>query len=158
MTGGRVARFRPCRSGASAVEFALVAAPFVFTLLGILQVGVFYVAQSALDTGVVRVADSLRNGFTAAGTPAMPSASSLKTSVSGLAGAMIRNDSSLSVEIRQLATLGLGTTPVTDGVADYGTPSSALVLRAEATVVTFAPFLSSLARTRSSAIVRRQGR
>ena len=38
----------------------MVAAPFVFALLGILQVGVFYIAQSALDTGVARLADTLR--------------------------------------------------------------------------------------------------
>ena len=40
----------------SAVEFAIVALPFFMLVLCILQLGVFYFAQSALDTGVLKTA------------------------------------------------------------------------------------------------------
>jgi hypothetical protein len=50
-----------------------------------------------------------------------------------------------------------GTVAITDGVINYGTTTSTLVLRAQATVVTFAPGFSVLAVASSSAIVRRQG-
>ena len=141
----------------AAVEFALVALPFFMFVLCILQLGVYYFAQSALDTGVLKTAQTLYSGFRTGSSAYAPSASTLKTSISTNSGGMIQNDSSLSVEIQPMSNLSAGSVPITDGVNNYGTTTSTLVLRAQASVTTFAPGFSTLAVATSSAIVRRQG-
>lgn len=151
-------RFWHDASGASAVEFSIVAGPFILLVLCILQVGVYYLTQSSLDAGIVKTADGLRNSFTQAGTPTLPNAATLKSSVVSNSGGMIRNNSYLAVEIRELSDLSSGSVPVTDGVNDYGGVTSTLVLRAQASVITFVPGFSALVQARSSAIVRRQNR
>ena len=50
------------QSGASAVEFALVALPLMFLLLGILQVGVVFFANFALEDATERGARLVRTG------------------------------------------------------------------------------------------------
>ena len=100
--------------GATAVEFALIALPFSLIVLIIIQMGIVYVSQSALDVGVVKTGDTLLNSFYAGGTPNLMTGSSLKASVANGAGAMITNDSTLAVEIRQLATLDAAVTPIVD--------------------------------------------
>jgi hypothetical protein len=149
-------RFWRDDDGASAVEFAIVSGPFILLVLCILQVGVYYMTQSSLDTGVIRTADALRNSFTQAATPTLPNAGTLKGNVVSNSGGMIRNNSYLSVEIRELTDLAGGSVPITDGINDWGDVTSTLVLRAQASVVTFVPGFSALVQARSSAIVRRQ--
>ena len=142
---------------ASAVEFAIVSAPFLFLILGILQLGIFYMCQSALDTGVVKTAETLRNNFTTGTTASLLDASALRASVVSNAGALITNDATLSVEIRPISSLNTSVISVVNGTVDYGSNTSTLVLRAQATVITFAPGLSGLNKIYSSALVRRQG-
>jgi Flp pilus assembly protein TadG len=147
-------RFWRDASGASAVEFAIVSGPFILLVLCVLQVGLYYMTQSSLDTGVIRTADALRNSFTQAATPTLPNATTLKSSVVSNSGGMISNN--LSVEIRELSDLTGGSVPITDGINDYGDVTSTLVVRAQASAVTFVPGFSALIQARSSAIVRRQ--
>ncbi len=147
--------FRDARA-ASAVEFALVAAPFLVLLLGILQISIYYLTQASLDAGVNNTAGYLRSQFTSA-SPTFPTAAALKAKVVSTSGGVIYNNSTLAVEIRQLTTLAAGAVAITDAARDYGSTTSTLVLRAQSSVVTFAPGFSSLAYVRSSAIVRRQG-
>lgn len=154
---GLAARFIRDRRAASAVEFALVMAPFFFLLMGVTQVGIFFMAQSALDTGVIKTAETLRSNFTTGTTATLLNAGQLKTSVSASAGAIIANDASLAVEIRQLSSLTSSTVAVVDGTVDYGSTTSTLVLRAQSSVVTLAPGLGGLSTIHSSALVRRQG-
>lgn len=142
--------------GSAAVEFAMVCAPFVALLLIVLQMGIFYMAQSSLNTGVIAAADLLRTDFRTKPTATLPPAGTLKTTVATRAGALVRDDGNLAVEIRPLAALGSAAVSVVDGAADYGAKSSVLVLRAEAQVVVFVPGFGGLATIRSSAIVRRQ--
>jgi Flp pilus assembly protein TadG len=145
-------------SGASAVEFAMLSAPFIFLILCIMQVGLYYMTQSALDGGVMKTADGLRNNFNRSGTPTMPDATTLKSTVATNSGGLVRNNATLAVEIRQLSSLSSGTVAIADGTVDYGSETSPLVLRAQSSVFTFAPGFSALAQARASAIVRRQGR
>ena len=154
---GSIGRFVCDRRAASAVEFAILAAPFFFLLMAITQVGIFYMAQSALDTGVARTAETLRTNFTTGTTATLLNAAQLKSSVVSGAGAMISNNSTLSVEIRQQSSLSYAVVPITDATVDYGTATSTLVLRAQATVVTLAPGLGGLSTIYSSALLRRQG-
>lgn len=152
-----IARFCKDRRAASAVEFAIVCAPFFFLLLGVLQLGIFYMCQSALDTGVVKTAETLRNNFTTGTTASLLDANALRSSVVSNAGALITNDATLSVEIRPISSLNTSVVPIMNGTADYGSNTSTLVLRAQSTVITFAPGLSGLSNIYSSALIRRQG-
>jgi len=60
--GGLVARFLRDESGSPAVEFALVAAPFIALTLALLQVGLIYFAQEALETGTEETARLVLTG------------------------------------------------------------------------------------------------
>jgi len=141
---GRVASFLSNTRAAAAVEFALIALPFFTFVLCILQLGIYYFAQSALDTGVLTTAQTLYSGFRTGTTAYMPSASTLKGAISTNSGGMIQNDSGLSVEIQPMSNLSGGSVPITDGGTNYGTTTSTLVLRAQANVITFAPGFSSV--------------
>jgi Flp pilus assembly protein TadG len=159
---GRFSAFTRNASGASAVEFAIVCAPFLTLLLSILQIGIFYMTQAALNTGVVKEADALRTAFTT-GTFAPPSDSAVKTNVATFAGGIIANNSTLMVNVAPLTTLSAATVAITDGgdswgsAANDGVSGTTLVLRAQSNVLVFAPGFGSLAKVRASAIVRRQG-
>jgi Flp pilus assembly protein TadG len=146
--------------GTSAVEFALVATPFVFVMMGGVQMGIYYMTQSSLNAGVNATATTLRNSFNAAGTPSLPSGAQLKQDVVNGAGGMIYNNASTAVEIRQLSALDGGTVPISDGTTDYGTSNLnvPLALRAEATVLNFAPGFGGTIQVYASAVVRREGR
>jgi Flp pilus assembly protein TadG len=154
---GPIQRFSRDRRASSAVEFAIVAAPFFYLLMAITQVGIFYMAQSALDTGVAATALTLRNNFTTGTTATLLGAAALKSGVVADAGAMISNNATLAVEIRQQSNLSSVVVPIVDGTVDYGSTTSTLVLRAQSSVVTLAPGLGGMNTIYSSALVRRQG-
>lgn len=59
---GAGARFARDQRGASALEFAIVAAPFIFLLLAIMQIGYVYFANFALDGAVSNGARLIRTG------------------------------------------------------------------------------------------------
>jgi Flp pilus assembly protein TadG len=143
--------------GAAAVEFAIVSSPFILLLIAVLQMGLYFMAQSALDSGVIGVAQTLRNNFTTGSSPTLLNAAALKTAVTASAGGLINNDATAQVEIRQLTSLNGAAVPIVDGTVDYGSTTSVLVLRAQASVLVFAPGFSALGQVRSSALVRRQG-
>ncbi len=155
----RTVEFFTSHSGASAVEFAILLAPFLMLLLGALQMGVYYYAQVSLDAGVLKTAEALYTNFhTGTSTPTMPPAATLKTNIKTYGGSMSLIGANLKVEIRQLTSLTAGAVAITDGTVDYGSANSILALRAESSFTTFVPGLGSLATVRSSALVRRQGR
>jgi Flp pilus assembly protein TadG len=60
--GGRVLRFARHRTGASAVEFALLAAPFLALLGVVAESGVVAIEQQTLDIAVDRSVRQLRTG------------------------------------------------------------------------------------------------
>lgn len=144
-------------AGASAVEFAIICAPFLLLILWILQIGIYYFAQSALDNGVRRTAQTMYQSFKAGSAPTFMSGGDLKASIATNAGALIENDGTLAAEVRQIGSLSGGPVPIANGTTDYGTATSTLVVRAQSQVVSFAPGFGALARIRSSAIIRRQG-
>ena len=57
-----IARFLRCQGGSPAVEFSLVAAPFVGLMVAILQVGLVYFAQEALESAVEQTARLVLTG------------------------------------------------------------------------------------------------
>lgn len=59
---GARARFVHDQKGASALEFAIVAAPFIFLMLAIMQIGYVFFANFALDGAVANGARLIRTG------------------------------------------------------------------------------------------------
>jgi len=150
----RTRAFARDQRGASAVEFAIVAAPFFFLIMGLMQLGVYAMTQVALDNGLIAEAEIVREDLVA-GT--LPSASTIKSGVVTAAGALVSNNSTLAIEIRTLTDLDAGPVAISDGFTDYGTTTSVLVLRASSQVISFAPGFGSITAVTSAALVRRQG-
>ena len=71
-----VRRFGRDQAGSNAVEFAILGVPFIMLLLFGLQIGLYAMSKMALDTGVVRTAESLEAQFGAVTAPVLPSACS----------------------------------------------------------------------------------
>ena len=140
--------------GASAVEFAIVAAPFFFLIMWLLQLGVYAMTQVALDNGLIAEAEAVREDLVV-GT--LPSASTIKSGVVAAAGALVSNNATLAVEVRKLSDLDAASVPIVDGTTDYGTTTSVLVLRASGQVISFAPGFGTINTVTSAALVRRQG-
>jgi Flp pilus assembly protein TadG len=150
----RARSFARDQRGASAVEFAIVATPFFFLLIWLVQLGIFFMTQVALDNGLIAEAETIREDLVV-GT--LPSAATIKAGLVTAAGALVSNNSTLMVEIRTLTDLDSGSVPIVDGVTDYGTTTSTLVLRASGQVISFAPGFGSINTVTSAAMVRRQG-
>lgn len=55
-------RFRTDEDGATAVEFAMIAAPFFALVYGVMQISFLYLAQETLETGVYAAARMVRTG------------------------------------------------------------------------------------------------
>jgi Flp pilus assembly protein TadG len=142
------------RRATAALEFAIVALPFLYILLGIMQMGLYYMAQAALDSGVNATATNLRNSFNSGTTPVLPTGTTLKSNIVSNSGGIISNTSSLAVDLRALTALDAGAVPITDGTVDSVTTSVPIVLRAQFKVVTIAPGFPLSMTVASAAILR----
>jgi len=142
--------------GTSSLEFAIVSTPFLFFVLGILQVSIFYYEQLALNAGIVNTADYLRSSFAAA-APVYPDAATLKTKVATKSGGLIKNNTTLLVDLRPLSQLQSAVVPIVDQTTpDYGASGAVLILRAQTTALKIAPMFSPMMQVRSGALIRRK--
>jgi Flp pilus assembly protein TadG len=64
--GGLGRRWSRDRRGATAVEFAMVAAPFTFMIFAIIQLALYFMVQVTLDNATAIAARQLRTGTTVA--------------------------------------------------------------------------------------------
>jgi len=138
----------------AALQFAIVGLPFFYVLLGILQMGLYYMTQAALDTGVAATAANLRNSFNTAASPVLPTGSTLKSNIVGSGGGIISNTSSLAVDLRALTSLDASVVPITDGTVDAVTTSVPIVLRAQFSLITIAPGFPLPVSVQSAAVLR----
>jgi Flp pilus assembly protein TadG len=139
---------------ANAVEFAIVALPFLYVLLVILQMGLYYMTQAALDNGVLATANNLRNSFNTGTAPVLPTGSSLKSSIVGAGGGLLGNNGMLAVDLRALTTLDAGGVAIADGTVDAVSTNVPIVLRAKANVTAFAPGFGASTQVLSSVVLR----
>jgi hypothetical protein len=143
--------------GAAALEFALVALPFFFVLLVILQMALYYMTQAALDAGVNSEAVALQNNFNLPGA-VLPQSSAVKANIVAGAGALVFT-SGTQFEIQQLSNYKTANMPIYDGNMNFTSPDTTtaiLVLRAQTSVVILAPGFTS-PTVEASAIIRRIG-
>lgn len=142
--------------GAETVELAIVIFPFVYVLLVIVQMGLVYMTQAALDNGVNAEANALRNSFnTGTGaTPVLPGASTIKAAILTYSGGGLFSASSLAVDLRLLGNLDAAAVSISDLTVDAVSTSLPLVLRASANVYTIAPGFGLGTKVQSAAILR----
>ena len=154
--GRLAARFARDGRGATAIEFAILGLPFLMLIICIMQLGLYYMTQMALDGATLKAAEGLRANFGTGTTPVTPSGSTLKSTIVSGAATGIQS-SGLIVEVQPLANLGGGAVAITDGLTSYGSAWTPLVLRSKYTMGVFMPGWGSTMSVYSSAIVRRQG-
>lgn len=116
--------------GATAVEFALVLAPFLLLFFGLLELGLVYLATVTLENAVIDSSRQIRTGqVQVAGT----SASAFKTlTCSNMPWLASACSTALRVDVRTVSTFASAsnlTTPTTT-CWDPGGPASLVVVRA----------------------------
>ena len=95
--GPIVKRFRRSQDGATAIEFAMVAAPFLYLLMAIFETGLMLFAEYIIENGVAKAARQIRTGQVQ--TQGM-SAGQFKTLVCGNLAAFLDCDANLNVDVR----------------------------------------------------------
>lgn len=108
------------RRGATAVEFAMVAFPFFALLFGILELGMLFMASTAMDAATTTVARQIRTGqFQASGAT---SATDFKTDVCNDMSWISTSDcmANMSLDVRTFPSFSAinVTPPVTNGAID----------------------------------------
>lgn len=150
--GRPVRRVARDRSGATAVEFALIGVPFFFTLMALAEVAVMSLAQSNLDFAMSETARRIRTG---------------EIQQNGLSAADVRNDvcarmrrilpvqceGNLFIDVRQFDafTEVAGSDPAGDGRIDAGEmtfqpgdPSDIVLVRGFYQHQVFTPFFQGI--------------
>ena len=119
-------RFARARRGATVVEFAIVAAPFLALLLGIVDLALAYTASIALDNAVQSAAREIRTGQTTSPTGATAQETSrlaFRDKVCAKMGFMSSNCASkLTVDVRtvtQFSDIALSS-PISNGTFNPG--------------------------------------
>lgn len=113
-----VRRFVAARRGATAVEFALIAAPFLALMFGVLELGLVFMVSTTLDNATEAAARTIRTGElqTTGG-----SANSFKTAVcNNMTWLGSSCSGKLTVDVRtfpKFADVSMSD-PVTDGAVD----------------------------------------
>jgi len=131
----RLGDFLRDRSGVGAVEFAMVAAPFFFTLFAILEVAIIFFGSSALETGVQEAARTIRTRELQLSGGGL---AEFRTRLCEEATALIACDSRLNIDVRTYpAFAAADMTPPVDadgnplpGVFIPGGPSEVVVVKA----------------------------
>jgi Flp pilus assembly protein TadG len=114
------ARWCEDRKGAMAVEFAMVAMPFIFTILALFELALILLLSTTLDSSTVKVARLIRTGqLQTQGTPA--TADEFRTQVcSNLGWLQSQCMDNLSVDVRVFPKFAgvSGNSPITGGAID----------------------------------------
>lgn len=115
---GALGRFHRERSGAAAIEFALVAGPFFFLLFAIMEVALVFLASQVLDMATTKAARMVMTGQ--AKTQNFDQAA-FKNAVCQNASILI-SCSGIAVDVRTYSSFAAASTsrPVTSGQVNYG--------------------------------------
>lgn len=117
----RSRRARQGKRGAAAVEFAMVAAPFVFMLFGIFETMMIFFVQTTLEAAIAEEARKIRTGQ-AQSTSAPISKTQFKANVCARMMGLADCNNRLFVQVQNQPSTGTLPTPWADGTL---TPGSA---------------------------------
>ncbi|MEW6597936.1 MAG: TadE/TadG family type IV pilus assembly protein [Pseudomonadota bacterium] len=108
--------FRRDQRGATALEFALIATPFIFMLMCVFDLGFIYLAQVSLDSATAQTARTIRTGQLqkAGGATAATFASSICSNMSW-AGTNCSSNLSVNVQVFTSFSSASSPNPVTNG-------------------------------------------
>jgi len=95
--GAILARFRRSQEGTTAVEFAMVAAPFLYLLMAIFETGLMLFSEYVIENGVAKAARQIRTGQV---QTASMGAGEFKTLVCGNLATFLNCDTNLNVDVR----------------------------------------------------------
>jgi Flp pilus assembly protein TadG len=113
-------RFARARRGATAVEFAMVAGPFLALVFGIFELGMMFLVSTTLESSAQELSRTVRTGqFQSDGG----TAASYKSSICGRLGWLTADcNANLYVDVRTFPTFSevAAPWPVTNGVIDPG--------------------------------------
>lgn len=150
-SAGLVRRLARSRSGATAVEFALVAAPFFFMLFAIMELGVVFALANQLENATVAASREIRTGQlqTGAGGAADDFAESVCSRMTGFESQCRDN---LSIDVRIMEQFSdAPPDPVAGGEFNEGTltyegktsqPGDIVLVRSFYRHTLFTPFLN----------------
>jgi Flp pilus assembly protein TadG len=116
-----LSRFSRGRTGSTAVEFAMLALPFLGLLFGIIELGMIYLISTTLDNATTDAARQIRTGSVA--TSGGATASSFTTLVCNEMSWLGSNcAANLSVDVRTFSTFSSTSTsdPITSGTFNTG--------------------------------------
>lgn len=143
-------RFRRRQEGATIVEMALVALPFITLLFGVLELGIIFMVQTTLENAAYTVARKIRTGETqTAGGNAASFKTAMCTEMGWLGSTCSAN---LNVDVRTFTQFSSVTAPsmLTNGAFDSskttfttGGPGDIVLVRCFYTWTLFTPVLSS---------------
>ena len=116
-------RWRGDRRGATAVEFAIIAAPFFFMIFAIIQLALHFMVQVTLDNATATAARQLRTGTVVAdGSSDTSGASSFATSIcNNMSWLQSQCSNNLTVDVRPLTSYS--STPTSPTFSSTGTAS-----------------------------------
>jgi Flp pilus assembly protein TadG len=119
-TGAILSDLIASRRGATAVEFAMIAVPFFALLFGVLELGLLFMASTAIDAATTQVARQIRTGQFQAS--ANNTAADFKTAVCGNMSWISTADcqANMSLDVRTFPTFAAisVTPPVKNGAID----------------------------------------
>lgn len=101
----RTNRFLKSESGATALEFSLVAAPFFFMMLCIIELGLVYMVSTSLDNATQEAARQIRTGELALAPGAPPTAATFRDTVcSNMGWLEDQCQANLSIDVRRFSS------------------------------------------------------
>ncbi len=104
----RWAAYRRASDGSAAVEFAIVAIPFFFLLLGLIEVCMIFIMSTILENAVQESARPIRTGDVQSGGM---NAADFRTSVCDQLMSLLNCNENLHIDVRTLSNFGAGVPP-----------------------------------------------
>jgi len=152
---GLPVRFARGRAGSTAVEFAMIALPFLALIMGIIELSMIYLVSTTLENATADVARMVRTGqLQTSGTT--QNASSFTTKICGELAWLSSCSSNLYVDVNKISSWSsYSTTPPTkNGQIDttqlnfnMGGPGDIIMVRAFYQWTLFTPVLDGMAAT-----------
>jgi Flp pilus assembly protein TadG len=110
-------RFRSSRDGSTAVEFALAAPVFLFLLMGILQIGLLFLASQHMEHGTSEAARLIRTGEV---SRSVITQAGFRTRLCERIRPLLSCDANLMVDVQTVPSFNLmALDPPTDGQGNY---------------------------------------
>lgn len=138
----RARAFPRDESGATAIEFALIAPVLFFALLSLVEVGVLGMMTTALDNAVIEASRRIRTGR----TDAAQNANDFETQVCGKMGVTVACADRLTISVQKFTAFSGAAAAATSqpaGQFDKGGPSDIILVKANYKWPLMTPFLAT---------------